>query len=717
MASDENIALEIEGMTCANCALGITRTVEKNGGENVNVNFATGEALFKLKEAEKLPAIVNSINSLGYKVVEHAPHEHEHGHGHSHSGHSSSIEKRFYFCLVFTVPLFSHMFLPFDILHNPIVQLILCLPVFIVGCLHFGKSAWGSLKTGVPNMDVLIMIGSGAAFVYSLIGTFLHYGTHEIHNYLFYETAATIITLVLLGNLLEHRSVNQTTTAIRELSKLQETKARKVEMHGDHEHLVEVDFKQVVKGNILQVNTGDRIPVDGIIIKGTASIDESALTGESFPVEKNINDTVTGGTIVVSGNLRMKAERVGKETTMSQIIELVKNAQINKPSIQKIGDKVSAIFVPVVLVISILTFTLSYFVFDLTAQKAMLNSIAVLVISCPCAMGLATPTALMVGIGRAAKNGILIKGGNTLEIFAGIKNIVFDKTGTLTTGHFKIKQIHLFNGINEEEVKKLLVQLESGSSHPIARSIVQGLESKYHEKNKMIITEQKGVGIKATDDSGNRYKLGSHKIAGDLTNDSSHNIYLIKNDKLLAAIDIEDELKTDAAATISTIKSNGITPVLLSGDTKAKCELIAQQTGISKIYSEQLPQQKLDIIQQLTTQAPTAMVGDGINDAPALAKATVGISIGNASQVAIQSAQIILLNSKSLSQLVFAHNISKHTLITIKQNLFWAFFYNVVAIPVAAFGFLNPMVGALAMAFSDVIVIGNSIRLKYKKIS
>lgn len=710
MATTQKTTLQIEGMTCANCALGITRTLEKNGGKDVSVNFSTGEALFNLPESKKLPEIITSIQSLGYKVIEDAE-------ANKSQEGLSALEKKFYFTLLFTVPLFSHMFLPIKFLHNPIVQLILCIPVFVVGCLYFGKSAWGSLKSGVPNMDVLIMIGSSSAFIYSLTGTILYYGTPYVHNFLFYETTATIISLVLLGNVLEHKSVHQTTTAIRELSKLQETKALKVVQQGEHEQLVEVDFKQIKKGDVLQINTGDRIPVDGIIIQGTASIDESAMTGESIPVEKNNKDTATGGTIIVEGNIRMRAERVGKETTMSQIIELVKNAQLNKPAIQKVGDKVSAIFVPIVLAISILTFSLSYFFFDITAQKAIMNSIAVLVISCPCAMGLATPTALMAGIGRAAKNGILIKGGNTLETFADIKNIVFDKTGTLTTGNFTIKKIHLFNNANEEEVKAILLKLEAGSSHPIAKSILSNLKTNFKGDVTLRVNEEKGIGVSATASDGNFYQLGSKKIIQAAEHDKLHDIYLLKNKSILAAIDIEDELKTGVATAIKEIEAQGITTILLSGDSAAKCKVIAQEVGIQKIYSEQMPDQKLAIIKQLSSEASTAMVGDGINDAPALAQATVGISVGNASQVAIQSAQIILLNNKSLSQLVLAHQLSKHTLLTIKQNLFWAFFYNVVAIPIAAFGFLNPMVGALAMAFSDVIVIGNSIRLKYKKIA
>jgi len=689
--------------------MGVTRTVEKNGGENVNVNFSTGEALFTLQKPEILEGIVKSINSIGYKVVTQT--EDEKG-----KTGLSPLEKKFYFCLFFTVPLFSHMFLPFHFLHQPLVQLALCLPVFITGCLYFGKSAWGSIKTGIPNMDVLIIIGATSAFAYSLIGTILHFGTEEVHNYLFYETAATIITLVMLGNLLEHKSVNQTTSSLKELIKLQPAKALKIESHGDHEHIKEIDFKMVRKGDILQVNTGDKIPVDGIIIKGDASIDESMITGESNPVEKQLNSSVTGGTILVSGNIRIKAERVGNETTMSQIIELVKNAQLSKPVIQRLGDKVSAIFVPAVLAISIITFLLAYFVFAVSGQKAMLQSIAVLVISCPCAMGLATPTALMVGIGRAAKNGVLIKGGNTLENFASVKQIVFDKTGTLSTGEFKIKQIHLLNGADEKTVKTMLCKMESSSSHPIAKSIVRELTEFQKENLSLQLKEQKGIGITATDSNGNNYQLGSYKVASHLTTDSSHNLYLIKNDSLLAAVDIRDELKSDSTAVIALLKKNGIRPILLSGDTKVKCMEIAAMTGITEVYSEQTPEQKLSIIKKLSLAEPTAMVGDGINDSAALVQATVGISIGNASQAAIQSAQLILLNTKELSQLIFAKNISNHTLLTIKQNLFWAFFYNIVAIPIAAFGFLNPMLGALAMAFSDVIVIGNSIRLKYKKI-
>ncbi|MGZ4118963.1 MAG: heavy metal translocating P-type ATPase, partial [Bacteroidia bacterium] len=707
----QNITLHVEGMDCANCALGITKSLQKNGMENVFVDFATGEASFYLKDKNKLKPAIDSIQGLGYKVIDSIQKE-------VNEGKLSSIEKRFYLTLPFTVILFfSHMIFSHDfILNSPYIQLILCVPVFTIGVLQFGKSAWGSVKIGIPNMDVLIFIGSSAAFIYSVIGIFLYQNTMEVHNYLFFETSATIITLVLLGNVMEHRSVKQTTSAIKELSSLHVSSAKIISLHLGKEIISEIAYKDIPVGALLQVNTGDKIPVDGEIISGDLSADESMLTGESIPVEKTIGDKVIGGTIAVSGNMRMRAEKVGNETALSKIIDLVKKAQQAKPDIQKLGDKISAIFVPSVLGISILTFLISFFVVHISAQASLMHSVAVLVISCPCAMGLATPTAVMVGIGRAAKKGILIKGGNTLEEFAKIKNIVFDKTGTLTTGEFQIKKTICFNAVSENEVKDILFQLEQHSSHPIAKSIVKELKAVHLSKKFITINEEKGLGVSAVDIEKNTYRIGSYKIAATLTKDDSHSVYVLKNNELIATLDIEDTLKLNAKATIKALHEKGITTIMLSGDNKKNCDELGQKINIDKIYSEQLPAQKLELIEKLKSEASTAMVGDGVNDAPSLAMATVGISLSNATQVAIQSAQIILLQNNDLSVLTEAHLISKHTLITIKQNLFWAFLYNIVAIPVAAAGFLNPMVGALAMAFSDVIVIGNSIRLKTKKL-
>ena len=707
------VVLNVEGMTCAHCAMTISKVLEKNGAEHPNVNFATGEARFSLDDKDELKNIVAGIAKAGYKVVSQKESE-AHNHG------LSTLEKKFLFTLPFTIVLFfSHMIFSHNfILNAPLVQLAICLPVFIIGCMYFGKSAWNSLKLFSPNMDVLIMMGSGAAFVYSIAGTILYYGTHEAHNYIFYETAATIISLVLLGNVIEHRSVKQTTSAISELTKLQSTIAKKIMLLNGRETIEEVSVKDILVGDILLVNTGDKIPVDGSLLSGNISVDESMITGESMPIDKSIGDKIIGGTILVNGSMKMLAEKIGKETVLAKIIEMVKNAQQSKPEIQKLGDRVSNIFVPVVLSVSIATFLICHFAFNISIQKSLMNSIAVLVISCPCAMGLATPTAVMVGIGRAARNGILIKGGSSLEEFAKVKSIVFDKTGTLTTGNFKIKNIQLFNEISNEEIESVLYFLEQRSSHPIAKSILSELKNKNHLPISFSeIKEIKGLGMEGKCNDGSYYKVGSYRIASEITTDYSHTLYILKNNILVGFVDMEDEIKTHAKETISFLKFQNITSIMLSGDTKKRCEEIAVQLGISEIHSGQLPDQKLNLIDSFSKKGHVAMVGDGINDAPALAKASVGISIGNATQVAIHSSQIVLLKEKDLAQLQMAFLISKHTLKTIKQNLFWAFFYNVVAIPIAAVGFLSPMIGALAMAFSDVIVIGNSIRLRTKKLN
>lgn len=707
------VTLNIEGMTCAHCAMTVTKVLENNGAEHPTVNFATGEAVFSMEGHDALQKITEGIAKAGYKVVSSKEVE-------AASRGLSSLEKRFLFTLPFTVILFfSHMLFPHDfILNSPLVQLALCIPVFLIGCLYFGKSAWNSVKVLIPNMDVLIMIGSGAAFIYSLAGTFLYYGSHEIHNYLFYETAATIITLVLLGNVIEHRSVKQTTGAIAELSKLQTAVAKKVVLQGGKEVIQEIAAKDILVGDILLVNAGDKVPVDGSVLSGNISADESMITGESIPVDKSVKDKVIGGTLAVNGNLKMLAEKVGKEMVLSKIIEMVKNAQQSKPAIQKLGDRVSAVFVPVVLAISVLTFFVCHFAFGISAQQSLMNSIAVLVISCPCAMGLATPTAVMVGIGRAARSGILIKGGNSLEEFAKTRNIIFDKTGTLTTGNFKIRNMQTLSGVSPAELESVLFGLEQRSSHPIARSIVSELKGKEHTHLSFSgITESKGMGIEGKSANGDSYKVGSYRMAAELTKDDTHSLYVIKNNSLIGFVDMSDELKDRAPETISFFKAQGVTPIMISGDRASRCAEVASRVGITDIHAEQLPDQKLLLVDSFSRKGHTAMVGDGINDAPALAKASVGVSIGNASQAAIHSSQIVLLNERDLSQLQTAYLISKHTLKTIKENLFWAFFYNVVAIPIAAAGFLSPMIGALAMAFSDVVVIGNSIRLRYKKLS
>ena len=693
--------LKIEGMTCANCALGIKKHLDKKGVKKVHVNFTTNNASFSADNQFSYKDVIGLINEIGYKAKKESNEIEKTG--------LSSLEKKFFFTLIFTLPLFSHMFLPKVLfLQNILVQFALCLPVFLVGLLYFGKSAFRSLKSGLPNMNVLILMGSSAAFFYSIYGWILFYGTEQSHDYLFFETTATIITLVLLGNVLEHRSVKQTTTAIQELSAIKLGIAKKEE---DGE-IKELPFDEIVVNDILIVNEGDKIPVDGAVIWGSALIDESMLTGESVPLNKEVGDNIIGGTIINVGSIKMIATSVGDEMLISQIIELVKNAEDNKPDIQRLGDKVSGVFVPMVLLISILTFFISHYGFGISGTKAFLRAIAVLVISCPCAMGLATPTAVVVGIGRAAKKGILLKGGSTLQKLASVKNMVFDKTGTLTTGNFSIKKIQILKG-EEDFVKSIIYNLEKHSSHPIAVSLVKNLKEIAKPLKLSGISEEKGIGISAIFQN-DKYQIGSGRLLEK--NNNEHDLYLLKNNKIIAFIDIEDEIKRDAQLIMEKVKEIGILPILLSGDKLKKCEDLNEKLQFSEVYAEQLPHQKLEKIEEMVAETPTAMFGDGINDAPALARATVGISISNATQVAIQSADVILLNKNHLHQLPKALQVAKHTLLTIKQNLFWAFAYNIVAIPIAAMGFLNPMWGALFMAFSDVVVIGNSIRLKYKKI-
>lgn len=703
---DDLVELRVSGMTCNNCAASLNRYLERKGLEDVYVNFQTEEVRYHQGQASiGLEEVKKGIHKLGFTVEEDAP---------GQQGPWWTLERKLFISAVFTVPLLLQHLLMMAGVEAPFledywVQMGVALPVYLIGFFHFGRSALSSLKGGVPNMDVLIFVGSTAAFGYSLTGTILGEA-----NYIFYETSATIITLVLVGNWLEKRAVQQTTTAIGELAKLQVETARKLMPSGT---VVTLKRDEVRVGDILLVNEGDKVPLDGVILEGQAAIDESMLTGESLPVEKAAGDRVIGASLVASGNLKVEVSATGRDTVLEQMIELVKTAQQDKPDLQRLADRISAVFVPVVLGIALLTLLLGHFAFGLAFGKALMNAIAVLVISCPCAMGLATPTAVMVGVGRLARNGILVKGGATLELFDRVEAIVFDKTGTLTTGQFKIKEITYPTG-EPAKANALIYQMEQHSSHPVAQSLVteigprlNGVKAELHN-----VREQKGLGMWAESPEGKVYQLGSARLLEQAgLSPVPGNLFLLEGQVLLAVITLADDIRPGAKALVDYLKAQGKEPVVLSGDQEAKVAEVAGELGISAYYGAQLPAQKLERVGALAAAKPTAMVGDGINDAPALAKATVGISLSNASQAAIHSAQVILLNGQ-LPYLERAFRISRQTVKTIRENLFWAFAYNVVAIPIAAMGYLNPMWGALFMAFSDVIVIGNSIRLKYKRI-
>ncbi len=713
---NNKILLNVEGMDCANCAMTITRTLEKFGLEDVKVNFATGEVQFEVLPKVAVQDAVNRIEELGYHVVKRSDGSQQDTQV-PHYSHTQSVRLKLIFCTLFTTPLLAHMFVSWNILGNPYVQLLLCSPVMLIGWNHFGRSAWRSLKAGVPNMDVLITIGSSAAYFYSLAGTLVHQNSHLVHEYLFYETAATIITLIFAGNLIEQQSVRRTTSSIQALQQLQPEHARKVVFTAGTEQVERVDASSIVVGDLVRVSEGERVPVDGTVLKGTAMMDESMMTGESLPVTRSDKDLVIAGSICTGGSITIEARAVGSATSLSKIIDLVKNAQHDKPSIQRLGDKVSAIFVPAVVGISIVTFLISHLFIHMSLGTSLMHAIAVLVISCPCAMGLATPTAVMVGIGRAARNGILIKGGSTVELLASAKTIIFDKTGTLTTGHFTLKKLHVLEGI-ESEVRSILYSLELHSVHPIAKSIVAGMrliDDVPTGIDFVKIEEDKGIGINAWDSSGNLYSAGSYIMARHLTNDHLHSIYILKNNQLLATADLEDDIKEDAVPTIKELKTAGYRVVLLSGDRKSACDRTAAALGIDIVHAEMSPAEKMKLLKNYSREATTVMVGDGVNDAPALATATVGVSLREASDAAMQSAQVILLKHAEIHQLITAIQLSRLTYSTIRQNLFWAFLYNVIAIPFAAAGYLSPMIGALSMAFSDVIVIGNSLRLNVRK--
>lgn len=693
-------------MTCSNCALSISQYLQKQGLKNVKVNPIDGDVSFDKLEAADNEKIAKGVEGLGFTVASSQA-----AAGRDRAPRMNKFLRYFLICLPFTLVLMLHMlerWLPLHWLMNPWLQLALCLPVYITGMWFFGRSAVKSIRHGVPNMNVLVALGATAAFIYSLAGTLLNLG----HEYLFYETAATIITLVFLGNYLEDASVQSTQKALNSLVKSQKIMANMIAFDDQHQELVfPVENTQLKPGDLLLIKSGEQVPADCKILWGDAFVNEAIVTGESVPVEKHRKDALIGGSILADGTVKAQVTALYNDSVLSTIINLVKKAQGDKPPAQLLADRISTIFVPVVLGIAVLTFIGNYLILH-QFTPALMRSIAVLVIACPCAMGLATPAAIAVGLSRAARNGILFRDAKSLEAFKGITQVVFDKTGTLTTGAFCIAACKVFQ-VTEEEFKRIAYSLEKYSNHPVATPISREWKTKEIRWEK--IEEIKGLGMTATSREGDTYQAGSYKIAAALTHDAAHNIYITKNGALIGWIDMQDTVRPEAQQVVSYFKNNGIKTVLLSGDNRQTCTLLANQLGIDEVVAEQTPQQKLDEIVRLTVLAPTAMVGDGINDAPALAKATIGISLSEASQVALQAADVVLMNG-GLKNLPSALGLGKHTFLTIKQNLFWAFAYNIIALPVAAFGLLSPALAALTMGLSDVVLGINSVRLFVKKV-
>jgi Cu+-exporting ATPase len=643
----EKVQWKVEGMDCSNCALAIHTYLQKRGAKNIFVNALDGEVSFELNGEDRKDVFAKGIQSLGYNVVGK-------GNEATKKPFLSNHVQRFLFCLPFTLILMLHM-LPGVHIHflmNPWIQLALTLPVFIVGMFHFGRSAYKSIRNRMPNMNVLVAVGASAAFIYSLIGTLFF----EAEQYLFYETTATIITLVFLGEYLEEASIQSTQRSLKTLVKSQKIMANMIAFDDKHQEVIfPVESTHLKVGDLVLIKTGEQIPADCKILWGEAQVNEALITGESIPVFKTKKDNIIGGSIVEDGNLKAQVTAAGNDTVLSNILDLVKKAQGEKPPVQQMADRISAIFVPIVLGIAVVTLAVNWIILK-EFTPALMRSIAVLVIACPCAMGLATPAAIAVGLGRGARNGILFRNAKSLELFNNIKQVVFDKTGTLTTGKFTISNWHIASNkeqetrnkeqpenlnpfgfgasyltssvspltighsLNQEEFKRIVYSLEKYSNHPLAKSITQQWKTTGEIKWKTI-EEVKGIGMIATDNEGNNFKAGSYSIAKNHTENDSHNIYVLRNNILIGWVDLKDELRPESKTVIEYLKKKNIKTILLSGDRYAKTKQLADEVGIETVIAEQTPEQKLEKIATLSAAMPTVMVGDGINDAPAISDA------------------------------------------------------------------------------------------------
>lgn len=737
----------IEGMTCASCALTVENAVKKIPNvRSAVVNLTTEKMTVdydpaKISEAEIEKAVADA--GYGASVFDPATAKSQ---AERQDEATHNMWHKFLWSAVFAVPLLylsmgSMMgaWVP-DLLNmstHPmtyaLVQLLLTLPVMYFGR-RFYVNGFRTLFKGHPNMDSLVALATSAAFLYSLYGIYhiaLGHG-HHAHE-LYFESVAVILTLITLGKYFEILSKGRTSDAIQKVMKLS---AKEATVIRDGVEMA-VPIEDVVIGDVMIVKPGEKIPVDGVVVSGHSAIDESMLTGESIPVEKTIDDKVYGASINGQGSLTLRAEKVGDETLLAQIIKLVEDAQQTKAPIAKIADKVAAVFVPVVIAIALVSGLFWYFVMGKDFVFAMTVAIAVLVIACPCALGLATPTAIMVGTGRAAENGILYKRGDTLENAHHIDTIVFDKTGTITQGKPEVVGVFTYAG-DAGELLARVASVEKLSEHPLSQAIVgkaaaDGLDLQVVTN----FTSLTGRGLQA-DLAGQTLYIGNRKLMQDqkvdlsaaesavlaATEKGQTPIFVSANAQLLGFIAVADTVKEDSKATVARLQERGIDVVMLTGDNAKTAQAIAKQVGIKTVISEVLPDQKSQAIQNLQSKGKmVAMVGDGINDAPALATADIGIAVGTGTDIAIESADIILMKPE-LSDIIKSLAISRLTIKVIKENLFWAFIYNILAIPVAMgvlylFGgpLLNPMIAGLAMSFSSVSVVLNALRLKYIKLN
>jgi Cu2+-exporting ATPase len=726
----------VSGMTCAACASSIESVLRQSEGVlKAEVNFATKDLWVEYQPNLEAQDIQKTLRAVGYDLILEGNGQEERKEE-AQINYYESLKKRTIWSILLSLPVFVISMFFRTWTFTPWLSLILSIPVLFYFGAPFYQRAWKQLKHGRANMDTLVALSTGIAFLFSLSATFFpQWWTFQgLEVHLYYEAAVVISSFVSIGKLLEERANANTSSALKKLMGLQ-AKQVTVIRNGLEE---ELEIKDLSIGDLILVKPGQKIPVDGLVKGGSSYVDESMISGEPLPIIKEKRSTVFSGTTNQKGSLKVIAQKLADETLLAQIIKRVQEAQGSKAPIQKMVDKIAAVFVPVVLLIATITFGIWYFSGTENALAyALLNAISVLVIACPCALGLATPTAVMVGIGRAAELNMLIKNAESLEIARKIDHLVLDKTGTITQGKARISNLKSF----EEGAEKLpiLMAMEAQSDHPLAQAVLLYMKE---EGLKTVVIEnlqnEVGMGLSAEAEDGKHYFAGNESllqkndidltpeqktICQDWQEEAKSLVFFANQSRVLAIIALEDGLKEDSLSAILELQKMGLTLHLLSGDHVQTVKQIAEKVGISKFHGGQLPQNKAEYIKQLQAEGKTvAMVGDGINDAEALAQANLSIAMGHGSDIAIDVAQITISNSnlKTIPQVL---RLSQKTIRTINQNLFWAFIYNVIGIPVAAgllypnFGFLlNPMIAGVAMALSSVSVVSNSLRLKKTKI-
>lgn len=716
----EKTTLLVEGMTCAACSARVEKVLNRlDGVIKANVNLSTNKAIVEHPSgAIEEETLVKAVEKAGYKaeVEKEVDRDRE---KELREKEIKSLKRSFIISAILSLPLFSAMFFHMagkeNILTNGYFQLILATPVqFIIGY-RFYKGAFNSLRGGGANMDVLVSMGTSAAYFYSL------YNLVKGINEYYFEASAVIITLILLGKTFEAVAKGKTSEAIKKLMGLQPKTARVIKDGVE----MDIPIEEVNIGDIIVVRPGERIPVDGIIVEGHSSIDESMITGESIPVDKREGDKVIGATINKFGSFKFEARKIGKDTVLAQIIKLVEDAQGSKAPVQRLADKISGIFVPVVVLIAIVTF-IGFYLVKGDFTTGLINAVAVLVIACPCALGLATPTAIMVGTGKGAEKGILIKSGEHLERTHNMEAIVLDKTGTITKGEPEVTDIITLDSMEEDQLLRIAATVEKVSEHPLGQAIVRKGEERL-----LMITEPDtfmaipGKGLKASLE-GKEIYIGNRKLMQEaniqiaeieedlsrLEEEGKTAMMVGIDGKISGIIAVADSIKDNSKEAIEELKNMGLDVYMLTGDNERTAKAIAKSVGIENVLADVLPENKAQVVEEIKAQGKyVGMVGDGINDAPALATADVGFAIGTGTDVAMEAADITLMRG-DLMGIVTAIRLSHRTMKTIKQNLFWAFFYNSIGIPFAALGFLNPMIAGAAMAFSSVSVVTNSLRLR-----